>query len=317
MGADFMNAVVMKQYGDGGVLRVEEVARPAPGEHEVLVRVAAAGVNPLDWLVRAGYLKERIPYEFPLIVGSDVAGVIAATGPKSSRFQAGDAVFGLQNIMKLGGYAEYVTFHEEDLAPKPASLSFVEAASVPMAALTSWNALIRLGDIQAGERVLIHAGAGGIGTFAIQLAKAMGALAITTASERNHPFLKDLGADQVIDYQKEDFAAALSEPVDLALDTVGGEVLRKSFDAVKPGGKLVSLVQQPDGELAKARGVQAHYVFVQPDGQRLGELGRWIDEGKIKTVVRHTLPLAQAAKAHQQSETRHTAGKIVLEVAKL
>ncbi|MGG3624540.1 NADP-dependent oxidoreductase [Bacillus gobiensis] len=310
-----MRAVLLDQYGDFEKLRIGESAKPSPGKGEVLIKTAAAGINPLDWMIRAGYLKEMIPYSFPLIIGSDVSGVVEKIGPGVTRFKEGDAVFGMQNITKLGGYAEYVTFDENDLAPKPASLTFIEAASIPMVALTSWHALVELGQIKTGDRVLIHAGAGGIGSFTIQLAKSMGANVVTTASDPNHSFLKELGADEVIDYQRDNFVTS-TQPVDLILDTIGGKVLQKSFDLVKAGGKLISLVEPPNEEEARGKGIKAYFFSVQPNGNQLSKISKYYIEGKIKPVVQNVIPFEKAADAHRMIESRHTRGKIVLEIAK-
>ena len=308
-----MKSILLTQYGPSNHLITGEAPVPSLGNGEILVKVYAAGVNPLDWKIRAGHLSGMLPFQLPIILGCDIAGVVAKIGADVGNFRVGDAVYGMQNLEKQGAYAEFAAINEQDVALKPNSLSFVEAASIPMAALTSWQSLIDQGKVRSGERVLIHGGAGGVGSFAIQLAKALGAYVATTVSDKNAEFLKGLGADIAIDYQRQDFSTLLTD-YDLVLDTLGGDVLSRSFDVLRTGGTLISLVESPNEELARAKKIHTIQMLVNPSGRQLAEIGEYYAEGKIKPVVTHVLPLEKAAEAHDLSESKHTRGKIVLEV---
>jgi NADPH:quinone reductase-like Zn-dependent oxidoreductase len=307
-----MRAVRQTGFGGPEVLKLETIDRPAPGAGEVLVKVAAAGVNPVDWKIRQGGLKGMTPAT-PFTPGYDIAGVIEAVGSGVKSVKAGDEVFAYLPLSKGGGYAEFALVAEAHVARKPASISMQQAAGVPLAGLTAWQALIDKARLQAGQTVLIHAGAGGVGHFAVQIAKAHGAKVIATASESNLAFLKELGADVVVDYRSQKFED-VAKDVDVVLDPIGGETQDRSIGTLKAGGVLVSIVQPPNPERLKARGVRGLVFLVQPDGSELGLIGKMIDEGRIKPHVSGVFPLAEVAKAHEASQGGRTRGKIVLDV---
>lgn len=310
-GAPTMKAVRLHEYGGADRLKYEDAPRPAPGPGEVLVRVSAAGVNPVDWKIRSGMLK--IPIPMPAILGYDVSGVVESAGAEVKGFKAGDEVYSYMSITHGGGYAEYVAIPESQVARKPKSIDHVHAAGVPLAALTAWQAMFDTAGLKPGQTVLIHAGAGGVGHFAVQLAKAKGARVIATASEKNHEFLKGLGADQVIDYRTQKFEE-LAKDVDVVFDMIGGDTLERSYQVVKPGGFLVSIVQPPAPDKLKERGIRGTIFLVQPSAAQLTEIAALIDAGKVKPHVSETFPLQEAAKAQEKSEAGQTRGKIVLQV---
>ncbi len=308
-----MKAVVIRSYGGREVLAIEEVPVPGIADNEVLIKVHAAGVNPVDWKVRAGYLKEMLPYEFPLTLGWDVSGTVAEAGSNVTGFSAGDEVYALADISRNGSYAEYIVVKADGVALKPDSLDHVHAASVPLAALTAWQALFDAAGLSRGQKILIHAAAGGVGSFAVQLAKWKGAHVLGTASARNREFLLGIGADEVIDYTTAPFEDAAVD-VDVVLDAMGGDTRERSWKTLKSGGILVSIVGPPDEEKAAELGVRCAGVFVRPDARQLSEIAELIDKGQVKPVVTEVLPMAEVAKAHEMSETEHVRGKIVLEV---
>ena len=308
-----MKAVVIRSYGGREILAIEEVPVPGIADNEVLIKVHAAGVNPVDWKVRAGYLKEMLPYEFPLTLGWDVSGTVAEAGSNVTGFSAGDEVYALADISRNGSYAEYIVVKADGVALKPDSLDHVHAASVPLAALTAWQALFDTAGLSRGQKILIHAAAGGVGSFAVQLAKWKGAHVLGTASARNREFLLGIGADEVIDYTTAPFEDAAVD-VDVVLDAMGGDTRERSWKTLKSGGILVSIVGPPDEERAAELGVRCAGVFVRPDARQLSEIAELIDKGQVKPVVTEVLPMAEVAKAHEMSETEHVRGKIVLEV---
>jgi len=314
-GADekpMMKAVVAHEYGAPEVLKFEEVPRPEPKENEVLVRVIASGVNPADPLTLSGKYAREFGTHLPLIPGYDIAGVVEKTGAKVTRLQVGDAVYGYPTFG--GGWAEYVTVTEGEVAAKPHSLNFVDAAAVPMGALTAWQALVDTAQLRAGQTILIHGGSGGVGSFAVQIAKARGARVIATASTANQDMLKQLGVDVAVDYTKTKFED-VAKDVDAVLDPVGKETLARSYGVVKKGGIVMSLVARPDSAELGKRGIRAAAISVHPDTKDLAELARLIDAGKIKPVVSQILPLNDAIAAQQQAATHHTRGKVVLRIA--
>ena len=312
--AETMKAIVIHNYGGREVLKYEDASRPEPKQNEVLIRVMAASVNPVDAAIRKGYLERITGHEPPLIPGMDAAGVIEKVGSKIQKFKSGDEVYAFFTLAGEGGYAEFAVANENEVALKPKSLTFEEAAAVPAAASTAWKVLVETGKLKAAQTVLIHGGSGGVGHFAIQLAKSIGAKVIATASTPNQEFLKQMGADKVIDYTKVKFED-VAKDVDLVLDAVGGDTLKRSYAVAKKGGMIVSIVDDPDPAALKQHGITGTSVRTDPDAAVLVELGKLIDGGKIKPVVSQMLPLADAAKAHEQIETRHTRGKIVLKVA--
>ena len=308
-----MKAVVINSYGGREVLIAENVPVPEIADNEVLIRVHAAGVNPVDWKVRAGYLKEMLPYEFPLILGWDVSGTVAKAGSNVIRLNVGDEVFALADISRNGAYAEFIAVKADSVALKPESLDHVHAASVPLAGLTAWQAMFGSAGLSEGQKILIHAAAGGVGSFAVQLAKWKGAHVLGTASARNREFLLGLGADEVIDYTNTPFENVAVD-VDVVLDAMGGETLERSWKTLKSGGTLVSILGPPDEDKAAELGLRGIGVFVQPDAKQLVDIAKLIDTGHVKPVVTEVMSMADVAKAHEMSETEHVRGKIVLEV---
>lgn len=307
-----MRAVVVEQWGGPENLVERDVERPEPGLNEVLVRVHAAGVNPVDWKTRAG--GALIEWGAVPAVGWDVSGTVEAVGPGVGIFRPGDEVFGMPLFPRqAGGYAEYVVAPARHLAPKPASLTHVEAAALPLAALTAWQTLVDAADVRPGERVLVHAAAGGVGHFAVQIAKARGAYVIGTASAAKHDLVRELGADEVVDYREARFEDVVSG-VDVVLDALGGETAERSLKVLREGGRLITL-PGPDDVPAAPDGVRAAWVLVEPDHLGLREIAALVEAGKLRPVVDVVLPLAEAAKAHAIGEQGRTTGKIVLTVA--
>jgi NADPH:quinone reductase-like Zn-dependent oxidoreductase len=314
-GADekpMMKAVVAHEYGAPEVLKFEEVPRPEPKEDEALVRVIASAVNPADPLTLSGKYAREFGTHLPLIPGYDIAGVVEKTGAYVTKLKVGDAVYGYPTFG--GGWAEYVTVQEWEVAAKPASLNFVEAAAVPMVALTAWQALVDVAKLQAGQTILIHGGSGGVGSFAVQIAKSLGARVIATASTANQDLLKQLGADEAVDYTKTKFED-IAKDADAVLDPVGKETLARSYGVVKKGGIVMSLVARPDPAEIKKRGIRGAGISVHPDAEDLTEIAHLIDAGKIKPIVTQVLPLSEAIAAQRQAATHHTRGKVVLRVA--
>ena len=306
-----MKAVVAHEYGAPEVLKFEEVPRQEPNEDEALVRVIAS-VNPADPLTLSGKYAREFGTHLPLIPGYDIAGVVEKTGANVAKLKVGDAVYGYPTFG--GGWAEYITVKEWEVAAKPKSLNFVESAAAPMGALTSWQALVDVAKLQPGQTVLIHGGSGGVGSFAIQIAKARGARVIATASTANQDLLKQLGADVAVDYTKTKFED-VAKDVDAVLDLVGKETLARSYGVVKKGGIVMSLVARPDPAEIKKRGIRGAGISVHPDAEDLAEIAQLIDAGKIKPIVTQVLPLSEAIAAQQQSATHHTRGKVVLRIA--
>ena len=309
-----MKAVVIHEYGGLEVLKYEDVQRPEPKEDQILVRVIAAGVNPVDGLIRSGMFAKHEKATFPMILGADIAGVVEKTGSKVTKFKAGDPVFAYASLKSGGAYAEYALTTEREAAPKPKVLTYVEAAAVPVVALTAWQALVDTAKLSARQTVLIHGGSGGVGTFAIQIAKARGARVIATASTANQDLLKQLGADVAVDYTKQKFED-VAKDVDVVLDSIGKDTLARSYGVVRKGGFIVSLVARPDRAELDKRGIRGAALSVEPNSDELAEIGKLIDEGKIKVIVSQTFPLSEAIKAQEQVATGHTRGKIVLKIA--
>jgi NADPH:quinone reductase-like Zn-dependent oxidoreductase len=306
-----MKAIVVHQYGGPEVLKLEEGPRPEPKEGEVLIRVIAAGVNPVDAYIRSGrYGTGKLPY----IPGMDVAGVIEKVGANVKQFKAGEPVYAYLSFQEQGGYAESCIAKETEVSRKPKNISFEQAAAVPLAATTAWQALIDTAKLEAGQTVLIHGGSGGVGHFAIQIAKARGAKVIATASTGNQDFLKQLGADQAIDYSKTKFEDVVKD-VDVVLEATRSDSMARSYGVVKKGGFIVSITGRPDPAELEKHGLSGSSLMVHPDAHVLEELTKLIEAKKLTPIVSQTFPLADASKAHQQIETRHTRGKIVLKVA--
>src|ERR1700719_2702394 len=311
-----MRAIRIHHYGGPEVLRYEETPRPEPQAGEVLVRVHAAGVNPVDWKVREGHMKDFWPHKFPLILGWDLSGVVEELGPgpaAAGRFKIGDEVYSLPDPTRNGAYADYIVVREPELALKPTSLHHIPAAAVPLAALTAWQSLFDTAQLQPGQRVLIHAGSGGVGHFAVQLAKWKGAHVFATASTKNQDLLRKLGVDEPIDYIQQRFEN-VARNIDIVLDTIGGETQERSWSVLKKDGVLVSLVQPPSEEKAEELGVRAAFVAGHPSGAQLAEIAKIIEAGKLAPVIDRILPLSEARRAHELSQSGHTHGKIALRV---
>ncbi|MGE5303831.1 MAG: NADP-dependent oxidoreductase [Alphaproteobacteria bacterium] len=308
-----MKAVRIHRFGSPEVLSLKEVPKPEPGSGEVLVQVKAAGVGPWDALVRSG--KSALPQPLPLTLGSDLSGVIHATGPGVERLNTGDEVFGVTNERFTGAYAEYALAQASMIAPKPKTLNYTHAASVPVVAVTAWQMVFDYARVTKGQFVLVHGGAGNVGAFAVQLAKRAGAVVIATASAEDDGYVHRLGADGVMDYRATRFWERLKD-VDVVLDTVGGETLERSYEIVKRGGIIVSSAAQPSKERAEQCGVRALFFLVEVTRERLGKIAQLIDAGRLKTEVSEVLWLNEARQGHQMLEgAPHRRGKIVLKIS--
>lgn len=309
-----MKAVVLHEYGGPEALNYGETPRPKPKEDEILIRIVAASVNPVDVAIRSGKYAEYFHTALPLVPGMDAAGIVETTGSKISKLKAGDPVYAFFTLSEEGGYAEFAVAKESEAARKPASITYEQAAAVPAAGSTAWQALIDAGKLSSGQTVLIHGGSGGVGHMAIQIAKARGARVIATASTANQDFLKKLGADQAIDYTKTKFEDVVKD-VDVVLDAVGGDTLTRSYGVVKKGGVIVTIAGEPDQAALDAHGIRGASISAEPKSETFAELTRLIEAGKLKPVVTGVFPLSEVAKAQEQIATRHTRGKIVLQVA--
>ncbi|MBE7459390.1 MAG: NADP-dependent oxidoreductase [Zoogloeaceae bacterium] len=332
-----MKAAFIRRYGGSDVVELGELPEPQAGPGELLVEVHAASVNPVDFKIRDGLLKPIIPFGFPLILGNDLSGTVKAVGAGVTRFRPGDAVFARMDKKRIGAFAEFAVVAEADAALKPANLSHIEAAAVPLAGLTAWQALFEIGGLKAGQKVLIHAGSGGVGSFALQLARHAGATVATTVGARNAELVRGLGADIVIDYKSQRFEDVVSGQ-DLVFDTQAGDIQHRSFAVLRRGGVLVSIAGKPDSRLvrefglnpllgvlldflsrktlrlAKRNGVRYEYLFMHPSGAQLGEIGRLLAEGSVRPIIDKVFPLAQAREALARVEAGHATGKVVVEV---
>lgn len=304
-----MKAMVISEYGGPEVLHNALIEPETLTPTDVLVKIFATSVNPVDWKVRQGRLKERLPLKFPAILGWDAAGIIEDVGSSVTRWHIGDPVFVRPSTHRLGTYAEKVTVDQSLLAPKPPNLTYLEAASIPLAGLTAWEALVQIASLKPHQRVLIHGGAGGVGSYAIQLAKARGAFVAATASPYHLDYLRSLGADQPIDYHAHRLAQDL-EPVDVVLDTIGGQTQQESYPLLKSGGHLVSIAQPPDQQEAQKYKVHGSWFFLEPDGKKLEALASLFVSGQMAPQVHQQFALKDIAQAHQLSEEGHVTGKI-------
>jgi alcohol dehydrogenase len=332
-----MKAFIVDRYGNNDGVRAGEMPDPEVRDDDVLVQIHAASVNPLDLKIRGGSLKLILPYRLPFVLGNDLAGVVVRVGSRVQRFKRGDEVYARPDQDRIGAFAEFISIKEDAVASKPKELTMEEAASIPLVGLTAWQALIERANLKAGQKVLVHAGSGGVGTFAIQLAKHVGALVATTTSTANLDWVKRLGADIVIDYRKDDFETLLHD-YDVVLDTLGGETLEKSLRVLKPGGKLVSLSGPPDPDFAKDIGstwilrlvmrllsyrirqkakrhkVSYSFLFMRASGDQLREIASLIDSGIIRPVVDRVFPFASTKEALVYVETGRAKGKVVVKV---
>jgi len=313
-----MKAVVIEAFGGRDQLKLVEMPVPDPGVGDVQIRIKAAGVNPVDWKIREGLLKEVMPHSFPIVLGWDASGIVTAIGPQVDRFSVGDEVYAYcrKATVQDGAYAEFIVLPENNIALKPKNMSFEEAATIPLAALTAYQSLIDAAHLKRGERILIHAAAGGVGGFAVQIAHGFEAYVIGTASQHNHAYVRTLGADAVIDYTQHDVAAVVKasspEGVDVVYDCVGGQALEQAPLLMKPEGRIVTIVDPVQAQTLKEQGIDAQFVFVAPHAQQLMELTRMVEAGQLRTEVSVKLPIEEVVKAHELIETHHTKGKIVL-----
>jgi NADPH:quinone reductase-like Zn-dependent oxidoreductase len=310
-----MKAVRIHDFGGSDVLTYEEVDLPEPSDDELLVRVRAASASPVDWKMREGYVLRQMGTPMPTILGRDYAGDVVAVGANVTGFAVGDPVFGRVLRLHTGCYSDYITVTPDEVVPKPASLDYEEAAAVPHSGLTAWQALVETANLAPGQTVLIHGAAGGVGSYAVQMVKALGARAIGTASSNNLEFLRELGADEVIDYNATRFEDVVSD-VDVVLDTRGGETQERSWQVIKPGGILVTLVfwAPTSLEAAAARGVRAEMISRRPDRENLHAIAALIEEGRIRPIVSDVLPLHRISEAHDRLEDDHVRGKIVMKM---
>ncbi|MFJ2173594.1 NADP-dependent oxidoreductase [Streptomyces sp. NPDC087851] len=331
-----MKTFMIERYGDKAGVRAAEMPDPRVGAEDVLVRIHAASVNPLDLRLRDGDFKAILPYGLPLVLGNDLAGVVVQVGPDVTRFAVGDEVYARPDKNRIGTFAELIAVHQNDVAVKPATLTMEEAASLPLVALTAWQALVERAQVRPGQKVLIHAGAGGLGTVAVQLAKHLGAYVAATASTAKVDLVKELGADVVIDYTQRDFATVL-DGYDVVLDTLGGETLKKSVRVLKPGGKIISVAGPPDAAFARELGANAllrlamsalsfttrrragrrdvtySFLFMKASGDQLRALTPLVDAGEIRPVVDRVFPFAETREAMEYVEKgRARAGKVVV-----
>lgn len=315
-----MKAMVIEAFGGPERLKVADIPVPAAGDGEVLIALVCTSVNPVDWKVREGMLADMFPHAFPLIPGWDGAGTVSAVGRNAGRFKAGDKVFAYcrKPQIQFGTYCEYVAVHESAVALMPGNIGFAEAATIPLAGLTAWQSLFDAAKLSGGEKVLIHAGSGGVGSLAIQLARHAGATVYTTARSANHDYVTGLGADVAIDYTKENFVNALRrrEPggIDVVFDTIGGDVQRRSYRVLRKGGRLVSIISIPDQEEARPHDARTAFVFVSPNGEQLREIADLIESGAVRPAAFEVMRLEDAAKAQELSRAGHVRGKIVLKI---
>jgi len=309
-----MLAARIHSYGDPTGVKISRAPRPEPGRGQVLVRVKAAGVNPLDWMIAEGEARSWLDHRLPLTLGWELAGTVEKLGPEVERLKPGDAVFGMIDLSGDGADAEFAVGDETVFAIKPRALDFPAAAAVPVGALTAHQALYEAAELRAGQTVLIHAAAGGVGSMAVQLAKARGARVFGTASGAEHlELIRKLGCDEAIDYKTTRFEDHVRD-VDVVLDPVSADSQRRSLEVLKKGGILVALTEEPRQDLARERGVRATMIGVRPDGRRLAEIAKIVDDGKLKPVVQAVFPLARVKEALELSRSRHAAGKIVLAI---
>ncbi len=309
-----MKAIRIRAYGGDEQMQLDDAPIPTCGANDVLVRVVAAGINPIDWKIRSGAMAQMIPKPFPITLGSDAAGVVSAVGGAATGFKTGDAVFFYAEFARGGSYAEYVAVDASQVALKPRTVPFAAAAALPIPGQAAWTALMETAQIEPGMRVLIHGGAGALGSVAVQLAKAQGLHVIATASGAGVALVKSLGADEVIDYRQQRFQEMV-KGVDVVLDTLGGPTQEASWATLKPGGMLVSTAMPPSAERAAAAGVRAAFVFTPPRGAVLAQLAQRVDAGQLRLLVGQEFALADAAQAHRLGESGQARGKMILHVA--
>jgi NADPH:quinone reductase-like Zn-dependent oxidoreductase len=330
-----MKAFILDKYKKGGTLRFGDMPEPVLGDDDVLVEIHAAGLNPLDSKIRDGAFKPLLAYRPPFVLGHDMAGVVTQVGSKVRRFKVGDEVYARPRDGRIGTFAEAISINEADVALKPKNLSMEEAASIPLVGLTVWQAFVERAGLQKGQKVLIHAGSGGVGTFAIQLAKHLGATVATTTSTANVELVRSLGADVVIDYKKQDFEEVLSG-YDVVLNSLDGDTLQKSVSVLKPGGKLISISGPPDPDFARKQGlnwflrqvmcllsfgirrkakgrkVGYSFLFMRADGGQLSQITSLIEAGIIRPIMDRVFPFEATNEALAYTETGRSKGKVVV-----
>lgn len=315
-----MKAIILEEFGGPDQLKLSNIPIPDPKPDEVQIKIAYTAVNPVDWKIRMGLLQKRMPHEFPIIPGWDASGTISAIGSNIKAFKIGDEVFAYCRKSKIqwGTYAEYICVPADFVAFKPKNITLAQAAAIPLAGLTAWQAIFDIGELKKSQTILIHAGAGGVGSLAIQLAKNAGATIITTATESKHEYVKSLGASVVIDYQKENFVTKIKElnpaGIDIVFDTIGGQTQKDSYAVLKSGGHLVSIIEPPDQQLAQQARVKANYLFVSPNGRELQQIADLISTKKVIPPQIEEMPLEKAAEAQEKNREGHVQGKIVLKI---
>lgn len=308
-----MKAIRIHEFGGPEVLELDEIAIPQPAADEVLIKVYATSINPIDWKIREGQRKEKFPGNLPLTLGWDVSGVIERLGDKVQHFKIGDEVYSRPDPTRNGTYAEYVVVKANTVGFKPKSIDHINAAAVPLAGLTAWQGLFKYGQLQRGQKVLIHAAAGGVGTFAVQFARWKGAYVIGTASQSNLDFIKQIGAHEAIDYKNEIFEDKLHD-IDLVFDTIGGDTQKRSLQVLKNGGRLITTLKPENQEEAKLKNIHIEGFMAQSDPKDLQQMADLIDEGYVNPIISIVMSLEEARRAEQISEEGHTRGKIVLKV---
>ena len=331
-----MKAAYINRYGNINDVQLDEQSKPVLTENDVLIKVHAASINPLDLRVLEGEFKAILPVLFPFILGNDFAGTVVQVGANVKQFKAGDEVYAKTDLN--GAFAEYTVVHQSSLALKPQNISMELAASLPLVSLTAWQALVEIAKVQAGQKVLIHAGSGGVGSIAIQLAKHLGATVATTTSGKNAQWVKALGADIIVDYKTTDFEQELKD-YDVVLDTQGGKILEKSLNVLKRGGRIISISGPPDRDFvetihanwllkciipllswsirnnAKKKGITYSFLFMQPNGLQLSEISKLVESGKINPIVDKTYAFTEIKDAFQYVNTGRAKGKVVLKIA--
>ncbi len=308
-----MKAVRIHLYGNVDTLRYEDADEPTVRSDDVLIRVVGTSVNPIDWKVREGHLKEMIPHRMPIILGWDVSGVVAEIGAKVSKFKVGDCVYARPDLERDGTYAEFIAVRETEIAMKPQTISHIEAGVLPLAGIAAWEAIVNVGKVSAGQRVLIHAASGGVGSIAVQLAKSRGAFVIGTSSAANRTLVESLGVDEFIDYRAQPLRGATAK-IDMVFDTIGGPTQNDSWSVMNPGGILVSIVGNPPEDEAKKLGLRSAFVFIKPNAPALEEIAQLVDTGKIRPIVGAEFGLKDIKHAHGLSESGRAKGKIAIYV---
>lgn len=315
-----MKAWVIHEFGGADAMKIEDITQPEIASDEVLIKTEYTAINPVDWKIREGMIQQLIPHEFPIVLGWDVAGIIDQVGKDVHDLKVGDFVYAFcrRPVVKQGTFAEYVAFDAKHVAHMPSNITMAQAASLPLVALTAWQSLFDFANLKEGDDILIHAGAGGVGSIALQLARHANARVITTASSRNFDYVKQLGADDIIDYSKEDFVKKVKElcpnGVDVVFDCVGGKTFHSSLQLVKKGGSLVSICNAIDESYGAEKGVKTGFVFVAPNGEQLTSIARLVEEGVIVPPNIVEYPFNEANAALEKNKEGHTRGKIVLEV---